>query len=39
MGEESQTWLQREIADQKVPINAMEEGYVCELLPHSMMIT
>jgi hypothetical protein len=34
-----QTWRERDVAERKVLINAMEEGYVCELLPPSFIIT
>ncbi|MFF2390372.1 hypothetical protein [Agromyces sp. NPDC058104] len=36
-GEEQ--WLERSIADRKILITAMEEGYVAELLPESFVIT
>ena len=37
-GGERATWLARDIADRKVLINAMEEGFVAELLLESFVI-
>jgi len=39
LGEDAVHWRDRPVAERKVLINAMEEGYVCELLPESCVIT
>jgi len=36
-GEEE--WLERSVADRKILVLAMEQGYVCEVLPASFIIT
>lgn len=39
MGTPQQAWAERGVAERKVLVNALEEGYVCELLPASYLIT
>lgn len=39
MGDNERRWLDRDVAERKALIIAMEEGYVSELLPASFMIT